>query len=310
MTTDSGKSMGTGQDGLSTAIVFGLMAALIWGAWPVLSRLGVQQSLTVHDIIALRFGVAGVILLPILLRGGIGGLGWGPILLMTCGAGVPYVWITVTGLSLAPAGHGGVIIPSTMLTCSTLGGWLFLKDRPTASRLLGLAMILLGVVLIGWHSFSQGGLETLEGDPLIGDFLFVAGGALWAIYTVTSRACRADPMRATALVSVFSMIFYLPYYFFAGEGNLAAAPVEEWLFQGVFQGLIVGILALLFYTKAVAILGAGRGAIFAALVPAIAVLLAYPLLDERPSGLEMAGVIVVTLGMIVALGLVPRRAKT
>ena len=107
----------------------GLAAAFIWGAWPVLSRDAiVDAGFAPMDIAVLRFGVAGLILAPLVLKNGFGGLGLIRALVLAAGAGAPYVLVTVTGLSLAPAGHGGVIIPCTMLTASTVGAWLVLKD--------------------------------------------------------------------------------------------------------------------------------------------------------------------------------------
>ena len=61
---------------LPAAVLYGLTASLIWGAWPVVSALGIRQSLAVADIAALRFLVAGLILLPLVIRNGTGGLGW------------------------------------------------------------------------------------------------------------------------------------------------------------------------------------------------------------------------------------------
>ncbi|HEY9181967.1 MAG TPA: EamA family transporter, partial [Gammaproteobacteria bacterium] len=63
------------------------------------------------------------------------------------------------------------------------------------------------------------------------------------------------------------------------------------------------IVALLLYTRAVAILGAARGAVFAALVPTFSLLIAIPLLHELPTHLQLAGVVLVTVGMVFALGL-------
>ena len=63
------------------------------------------------------------------------------------------------------------------------------------------------------------------------------------------------------------------------------------------------IVALLFYTRAVAILGAARGAVFAALVPTFSLLIAIPLLKETPTQLQLVGVLFVTAGMMFALGL-------
>lgn len=286
------------NEALSMGIVYGILAALIWGGWPVVSRLGVQQTLAFTDITALRFAVAGLLLLPLVWRGGVGALGWPRALVLAGGAGAPYVLCAVGGLTLAPAGHAGVIIPSCMLTFSTLGSWLFLGDRPGRNRLLGLALIMAGVLLIGWQGLSQD-----AAGAWIGDLLFVAAGFLWASYTVASRAWSVDPLRGTALVSVLSLLLFLPVYPLLGEPKLLVAPFSEIAFQAVFQGLFVAILALLFYSRSVAALGAARGAVFAALVPGVAIVLAYPVLGETPTWLELSGLVIVSLGMIYALGL-------
>ena len=70
----------------------------------------------------------------------------------------------------------------------------------------------------------------------------------------------------------------------------------------------MSVLALLFFTRAVAILGASQGAIFTALIPGLTVLLAFPLLGEVPTWRELVGVVAVTGGMILALGLLRRPA--
>ncbi len=287
------------QKTVPMAILYGLLAAMIWGAWPVASRFGIQQTLNVFDITALRLTVAGLLLLPLVIRRGVGNAGWVGALVLSFAAGAPYVLIGIGGFSFAPAGHGGVIIPSFMLAFSTLGGWLILGDRPNTARLAGLAIIMAGIVMIGWHSWSNDGGT----DEWIGHLMFVAAGLLWATYTVASRAWAVDAVDATALVSVLSMVLYMPFYLIFGQVRIFQAPVSEVVFQGLFQGVAVGILALLFYTRAVEHFGAARGAVFAALVPGMAVLFAYPALNEVPTWLELAGVGTVTAGMVLALRL-------
>lgn len=283
-----------------TALFCGLAAATIWGAWPVLSRLSVQQSLNPYDITALRFGVAGLLLLPVILRRGFAGLKWWQVLLLASGAGVPYVLTAVIGLSTAPAAHSGIIIPSAMLIASSLGAWLFLNDRPPPERLAGLFLVIAGILMTGW----DGLLKSLESTGILGsDLLFVICGILWASYTLAARAWKMEALHSTAIVSVVSMVFYLPIYLVSGKSTFLVAPAEEILFQGVFQGVFAAIGALLFYTRAIAILGAARGALYTALVPGIAVLLAIPLLGEMPSHIQFAGVFTVTLGMGIAFGL-------
>ena len=218
------------HDKLSAGLLYGSLAALIWGAWPVVSRFGVQQSLTPYDITALRFGVAGLLLLPLIWRRGLGGVGWIGALVLAAGAGVPYVLVTVGGLALAPAGHAGVIVPSCMLTFSALGSWLFLGDRPDRTRLLGLAVIIGGVLMIGWQGLSGSGAEVWTGD-----LMFVAGGLFWAIYTVGSRYWSVDPLHATALVSVLGLQDLVYNSFTAGRSTRE-------LFTFMFVALIIYLI--------------------------------------------------------------------
>ena len=63
--------------------------------------------------------------------------------------------------------------------------------------------------------------------------------------------------------------------------RLAQIPIADIAIRTIFQGVLVSIVSLLLYGRAVAILGASGGAAFGALVPALSALLAIPLLDER-----------------------------
>jgi drug/metabolite transporter (DMT)-like permease len=246
----------------------------------------------------LRFGTAGVILLPLFLRNGLGSLRWPRALLLACGAGAPYVLLTAGGLAFAPAGHMGVITPSCMLLFSTLGSWWLLGDRPAGGRVAGVTTIFLGLLMLGWDGFANHGERTW-----LGDLMFLLGGLFWAGYTIGSRAWSVAPFHATVVVAVLSMVAYVPAYALLADSRLVAAPWREILIQAVFQGVLSAIVALLLYTRAVALLGAARGAVFAALVPTFSLLLAIPVLHEVPTRLQMLGVVLVTMGMVLVLGL-------
>ncbi len=279
------------------ATMAGLATALIWGAWPVYSRVAVQDGLSGLDVSLLRFGIAGLILTPLILRRGLGGLTPWQALLLTAGAGVPYVLAVLGGLSFAPAAHGGIITPSAMLIGSTLGAWLLLRDRPTGTRLAGLALVLAGITVTGIEGWRSGAAGSWMGHGL-----FVLGGLLWASYTVGLRAFRANPFQATAVVSVLSLLFVGPVWLLFGESRIPAAPVATLISHAVFQGVFAAIGALYLYSVAVGYFGAGRGALFSALVPSVAVMLAIPVLGEWPAAPTVAGLALTTLGMLTAFG--------
>ena len=70
----------------------------------------------------------------------------------------------------------------------------------------------------------------------------------------------------------------------------------------MFQGILVTIVSLLLYGRAVAILGASGGAAFGALVPALSALLAIPLLGEWPNETDWVGIVLISAGVYLASG--------
>src|SRR5688572_12750213 len=83
--------------------LYGLAAVSIWSGWIVAARLGLKTSLTPWDIAALRFGVAGLLLLPYVMRRGFAleRLGWIGLAAIVPGGGAPVLFANA-GLLFAP----------------------------------------------------------------------------------------------------------------------------------------------------------------------------------------------------------------
>ena len=95
--------------------LYGLAAVTIWSGWIVVARLGLRTSLTPWDIAALRFGVAGLLLLPYVMRRGLAleRLGWIGLAAIVIGGGAP-VLLANADLLFAPAAHAGALFPGVM----------------------------------------------------------------------------------------------------------------------------------------------------------------------------------------------------
>ena len=275
-------------------IICGLISALIWGAFPVITRLGIEHTtLDKYDITAIRYGVSGLILLPFLLRQGLMGVKWKAIILMVIGIGSPYMLVVAQGLTYAPVENFAVITPGSMIVFSVIASTIIFKSRLASSELAGVIIILAGIMLIGF--------DGLQAKNLMIYCIFIFGGLLWSIYTVVTKIYSVKPFHATAIVSVFSMVIYLPFYFYFNGLRILAAPLHDVFIQAVYQGILVSIIALFFYSKAIYYLGPSKGSVFAAFVPGAAIVLASFILGELPGKTSIIGLCIVTAGMLLSL---------
>src|ERR1700754_4432737 len=187
---------------------FGLAAVSIWSGWIVVARLGLRSSLTPWDIAALRFGVAGVLMLPLVFARGmaVDRLGWSGLAAIVLGGAAP-VFLANWGLTFAPAAHAGTLFPGVMPLMVALMAAVVLREEFTRTKMLGFALILPGVLVI---TLASGG--EVGSAQNLGHALFLCAGLAWAFYTVALRGARLDGLHAAAISAVGSALLYLPIY--------------------------------------------------------------------------------------------------
>ncbi|MBO0737738.1 MAG: DMT family transporter [Alphaproteobacteria bacterium] len=290
-----------GSSGYLKGAVSGFAAVSIWASWSVITRSAVTTNLNAWDIAELRFGVAGLLLAPVLLRRGLAldRLGSFGLAVIIAGNGAPYALIAATGLQFAPAYDSGALNPGCMPLFVALIATVVLKEQLSTTRKLGLFLILVGaVIIVAWHGWGR----TWSISRTIGDALFLLASFLTACFTVTMRHAKLEPLHATALVATGSLVIYLPIYLALYGACLAQLTVAEFTVQAVFQGVLVTIVALALYGRAIAILGASDAAAFGALVPALSALFAIPLLAEWPTQSGWIAIVFVSIGVYLASG--------
>jgi drug/metabolite transporter (DMT)-like permease len=284
----------------------GLAAVSIWSGWIVVARLGLRGSLTPWDIAALRFGVAGLAMLPFVVARGlaIGRLGWGGLAAIVLGGAAP-VFFANWGLTFAPAAHAGALFPGVMPLLVALLAAAVLGEEFSSAKKLGFALIVSGVLAI---TLASGG--ELGSAQNLGHMLFLCAGLAWAFYTVALRGARLDGLHAAAISAVGSALLYLPIYLALPATGIAQAPWLDIALQAFVQGILTAIISLMLYGKAVSILGASSGAAFAALCPAMTALMAIPVLGEWPQKADWAAIVLISAGVyIVSGGPLPRRLQ-
>ena len=276
----------------------GLAAVSIWAGNIVVAGLGLRSSLTPWDIAAIRFGLAGLVLMPYLRQRGVAldRLGWMGVAALVLG-GAPTVLLANAGLLFAPAAHAGALFPGVMPLMVVALAVPILNEPFALPKRIGVAIIAAGVIGIVWG--SGGTLGTIQN---IGHLLFLAAALAFACYTVALRRARLDGLHAAAISAVGSMLLYLPVYFALAGGSVFHASAAAIGLQALVQGLLTAVISYLVYGLAVSILGASSGAAFAASCPAMTALLAIPVLGEWPSGVEWVAISLISIGVYIVSG--------
>ena len=299
-----------GDDNRSS-IIWGSVAAIwvvfFWAGWHVVSRLGVTNHLTVYDVTGLRHGIGALVTLPyIIWTRAWRGLTFWRTLVLTLTAGVPYALLAYFGFVYAPAAHGGVFMNGSLPIFTTIFTWIWIGERSRFSQIVGLGIILAGVILVGYEGFVSSG----NGMTWIGDFLFLGSITLFALFMVANRVWSVSPGQVIFAATVVSAAFYVPIWLLWLDSNLAVAPASEILLQGAYQGLVPSVLGISCLNIAIRHIGPRATSVFLSSVPVVAALTAIPILNELPGLPAWIGMIAVTLGILLALGIIGFRQET
>ncbi len=269
---------------------------VMWTGFSLFSRYAGKSVLTPYDVFALRLSVAALVLLPFAPRF-LGQGAWRDqrLWLLASLGSLLYCLVVYTGFRYAPAAHGAILLSG--MQPFLISAIVLAVDgiRPNRMRSLGLIGIATGIACAAVPYFNVWSPEVVFGDLLI-----FSGSVLWAIYSVLAKRWGYSPWTLTSAVALIPAVLYLPIYALFLPKALAEAPLALIVTQGLYQGIVATILAMLAYLKAISILGTERAAVFLALVPITTGLAAVPLLGEALTGWLLSGLVFVSLGSFVA----------
>jgi drug/metabolite transporter (DMT)-like permease len=277
-------------NGYAAAVV----TVLIWAAYPVATRAGVTGSFAPHDLMLLRFGVGALLFLPWML------LHFRATRCETWLQGIPLsvlqgsgmAALVIVGLQFAPAGHAAALGPGVAPAWVTLLGFLMFSRRPSARMVVGAALCAIGVVAL-----AASGASGQDPCVLVGDAMFVAASGLGSLYVLQMRSWKIGAIQGAAIVTLYSALVVVPWHLWAASGALWQAPPVELLWQVLWQGVLIGCIALITLNHAIARLGPERSSALVALVPALSAVLGLLFLGEVLSYAEIAAILAISAGV-------------
>lgn len=259
------------------------------------------EDLPVFLASGLRFGLAAVILVPLLRwrAGGWPDVGRSDLATLFLQAltgvfGFSLFWLF--GLRQTSASEGG-IVASTTPAVIALASALLLGERLGGRGLAGIALAVGGVgamTVLG----ETAGVERGP-NPTLGNGLIAGAVVSEALFLVLGKrvGSRVAPLAIATVVTCFGFALFLPLALYeAFTTDLAAVPPVAWL-AVVYYALGPTVLGYVLLYNGLARVSASTSAVFTGVIPISALLLAHVVLGESILWAHLVGVACVLLAM-------------
>jgi len=166
--------------------------------------------------------------------------------------------------------------------------WL-LKERLTALNLLGLAISLLGVLLV----LTRGQLLALfQIDYNAGDLLMLLAITVWTFYTLIGRRVQGiPPIAGTAVSATLGLIVLLPFFLSSDFSFTLSTEAKLGL---AYIALFPSVCSFVFWNSAIRVVGASRAGIFLNLLTVFTALLSLLVGESISLPQILGGTLVIT----------------
>ncbi len=256
------------------------------------------------DVVAMRYGISGLILLPFVIRGGwLPELGLKRSLLLASVGGVAHGCLITAGLLSSSATHGSVITPGVALILGGFVAWAWLGEDMPIRKIFGLFLSACGLALmIVPDLVAQGGAAVARGD-----IFFFGAGIVWAGFTIFLRRWQIAPLKGAAIAATISLPYLIVYGLFL-EPRIGDIAMSTTVIQGVFQGIVFNIIGIGTYAWCVGRLGASTAVAAVPLMPAWAMIMEYTFFQHNPGVHGLAGLVITIIGVTLAATVVAKGA--
>ena len=281
------------------AILQALLVTFLWATSWVLIKFGLRQSLPALTFAGLRYTLAFVCLLPLLLasplqRQALGRLplaGWGQLAAL----GVVYYTLTqgaqFAGLAVLPAATLSLLLNLTPLLVAVLSGWAN-HEPPASAQWAGIGLTTLGAAVYFLPLQPAAG----QGYGLAVGLFAVAVNAASALFGRRVNAHSGLPPLAVTTVSMGAGSLLLLAGGLALQGAGALGP-QQWLIIA-WMALVNTAFAFTLWNHTLRTLTAVESTIInSTMMPQIAIL-AWLFLDETLSARQIAGLLLVGAGVL------------
>ena len=286
----------------AASIIDFVLLAAIWGSSFLFMRVAVVEFGALPTA-AVRVAVAAVFLVPLLWWRGLVPefrRHWkGVCLIGVLNSGLPFALFSFALLSITTG--LSAILNATVPLFGALVAWVWLKDRPTHSRVLGLAIGFLGVAMLAWDeaSFRPGASGIAPAWAVLACLLAtmcygIAASATKRYFTGVPPLVTATGSQVGATLGLtVPALFLWPDTMPSGQAWLAVAAV----------GVLCTGVAYILYFRLIEQAGPARALAVTFVVPVFAVFYGVLFLREQVTPWMLVCGLVIVCGTALSTGL-------
>ncbi|WP_078427465.1 DMT family transporter [Alkalihalobacterium alkalinitrilicum] len=214
-----------------------------------------------------------------------------PLLLMGLTGVVLFNLLQFMALEHTSASNVGLI--STLIALSiAFFSFVFLREKLTFFQIAAMFLSLFGVLVVLTNGNGQL-LFALQFN--LGDVFMIGAVCIWGIYVVLSKWAMnyTSPMMATLYSGIFGLLILFPF-------NLSDFTVTNinatFVYSILYTGAISTVVCIVLWNIGVKKLGATTAGLFLNFNPIFTVILAFLLLGERMTLIQITGSVIVITG--------------
>jgi O-acetylserine/cysteine efflux transporter len=266
-------------------ILLALIVPITWGLGFTLAKIGLEQFPTLL-IMSIRFGIAGLILVWFTKPP------WGHMreifMVALIGSTIQY-GLTYNGLKGIDASTGAILVQLEGPILALMGVFL-LKEKLGLTRVLGMGLAVVGVIIIAGEPRLDGQLDSV--------LLLIVGSAVWAVAQImVSRLKGISGITILAWVAIMAT----PQMFIASllieDGQWLAITTASYIDWSIilYLALIMTVLGYSVWYHLLSSVDVSKVSPFLMLLPITSIIAGMVLLDETfTSSMAIGGLLIMT----------------
>jgi drug/metabolite transporter (DMT)-like permease len=222
---------------------------------------------------------------------------WKPLVGMSFTGIIIFNFLVYLSLNFTTSTNAGIVESTTPIFTIMLG-FFALKERLRVIQVLGMILSFIGAFWV----ITKGSWEIISQLQInIGDFYMLLAVIMWSIYTILVKQHnhKFPAYGSLAIMMAVGLIVLFPFAlmdWLSGNGvTFTFSTVLGLLYLGVFPSII----ALMFWNKAVADIGASKASIFLNLLPVFTTVGAVIFLKEKVILAQVFGGLLVITGVLI-----------